>query len=122
MHGSTFVTLRLPTSLPLRTRQLAASALSYALDRGDGRTGVCLFVLEICDSLKFLSVDIANSIQPSPLPNHQLSPGHPEITQENPPYKIKYDTSKEQRILGIPYKTKFETTKDMLKDFAQKGW
>ncbi|EFI28545.1 D-lactaldehyde dehydrogenase [Coprinopsis cinerea okayama7 len=64
-------------------------------------------------------IDIARSIQPSPLPNRKLPEGFPDIKKS---YDRNYDASKEKRILGVQYTTKEQATKDMLEDFAKRGW
>ncbi|KAF8798337.1 NAD(P)-binding protein [Phlegmacium glaucopus] len=71
------------------------------------------------------SVDVANSLSPSPLPSRTFRPGFPEITTQGdsePVYMTTYDKSKEASILGIKFRTKLETTKDTLEDFARRGW
>ncbi|KAF9561492.1 D-lactaldehyde dehydrogenase [Agrocybe pediades] len=60
-------------------------------------------------------INAANSLSPNPLPSHKLPKGFPEITEGERVIHIAYDTSKEQRILGIKYHTKVETTKDTLR-------
>ena len=74
--------------------------------------------------LKKQIVDAANSFSPSPLLSHKFQIGFPEITQVEgePVYMVKYDNSKQACILGIKFRTKLETTKDMLEDFAKRGW
>lgn len=64
-------------------------------------------------------VDIANSIQPYPLPNHPPAKGSPGLEKS---YNIQYNTEKEKRILGVKFKTPEETTRDTLEDFAARGW
>ncbi|KAF8808073.1 NAD(P)-binding protein [Phlegmacium glaucopus] len=60
-------------------------------------------------------VDAVNTVSPS------LSRTLPaeDIVEQQPGV---YDTSKQQRILGIKFKSKVETTKDILEDFAKRGW
>jgi nucleoside-diphosphate-sugar epimerase len=65
------------------------------------------------------TVDIANSIQPSPLPGHKLPVGDPSIEKK---YTLTYDTEKEGKILGINHRTKEQVTRDHLEDFAKRGW
>ncbi|TFK23744.1 D-lactaldehyde dehydrogenase [Coprinopsis marcescibilis] len=64
-------------------------------------------------------LDIANTIQPPPLPSHKIATGFPDVKRV---YSIRYDTAKEQEIYGLKYKSKEETTKDILQDFAARGW
>ncbi|PPQ80464.1 hypothetical protein CVT25_001782 [Psilocybe cyanescens] len=64
----------------------------------------------------------ANSLTPSPIPSHDLPVGYPEILDGEPVSDIRYNKSKEERILGIKFHTKVETTKDTLEDFATRGW
>jgi len=64
-------------------------------------------------------VEVANSIEPYPLPNHPPQKGIPELEKI---HMIKYHTEKERRIFGIDMKTKEETTRDTLVEFAARGW
>ncbi|KAH6903380.1 D-lactaldehyde dehydrogenase [Coprinopsis sp. MPI-PUGE-AT-0042] len=64
-------------------------------------------------------LDIANSIQPSPLNNHKLPVGFPSVKKA---YNLTYDTTKEKTILGIKHRSKEEVTRDHLEDFAKRGW
>lgn len=69
-------------------------------------------------------VDIANAL-PSSLVEKTSKPlpkGFPEITAQPQTYKVRYDTAKEQRILGVKYTTKEETTRDTVEDFVRRGW
>ncbi|PPQ88279.1 hypothetical protein CVT25_005442 [Psilocybe cyanescens] len=67
-------------------------------------------------------LDVANSITPPPFSSHRLPIGFPEILDDDRVYKITYDKSKEERILGIQFHTKLQTTKDTLEDFSKRGW
>ncbi len=67
------------------------------------------------------SVDIANSLEPNPVPSHKFPKGYPEILTGNIDYLVTLDNSKEQTILGIKYKTKIETAKDTLEFLASLG-
>ncbi|KAH9486118.1 Putative uncharacterized oxidoreductase [Psilocybe cubensis] len=67
-------------------------------------------------------LSIANSITPSPLPSRAFLLGFPEILEGNPVSKFRFQKSKEEQILGIKFYTKAETTKDILDDFARRGW
>jgi hypothetical protein len=64
-------------------------------------------------------VEAANSIQPYPLPNHLPPKGIPGLEKV---YNIQYNTEKERRIFGIKLKTMHETIRDILEDFAARGW
>jgi hypothetical protein len=64
-------------------------------------------------------VEVANSIQPYPLPNHPPAKGIPGLDKV---YNIQYNTEKERRIFGINLKTKEETTRDTLEEFARRRW
>jgi hypothetical protein len=64
-------------------------------------------------------VDVANTAQPYPLPNHPPAKGSPGLERV---YNIQYDTAKEKRIFGIKLRTKEETLRDTLDDFAKRGW
>ncbi|KAJ3506176.1 hypothetical protein NMY22_g17338 [Coprinellus aureogranulatus] len=66
-------------------------------------------------------LDIANKIASEVYSGKDLPKGYPDIN-ETKEYKVKYDTSKEQTILGVKYRTKEETTRDTLIDFAKRGW
>ncbi|KAF8635789.1 hypothetical protein AX17_003846 [Amanita inopinata Kibby_2008] len=72
-------------------------------------------------------LDVANSLSPSPIPSHApgtakaLPVGNPGAGK-GAPYKINYDTSKEQRILGLKYRSMEEVTRDTLADFERRGW
>jgi len=66
-------------------------------------------------------IDVANSLSPSPIPSHTLSRGTPGGAV-NIVYKVKYDTSKSDRILGLKYRTKEELVRDTLADFEARGW
>ncbi|KAH6904335.1 D-lactaldehyde dehydrogenase [Coprinopsis sp. MPI-PUGE-AT-0042] len=64
-------------------------------------------------------IDAANSVQPSPLPNHKIPKGFPDVERV---VKRRLDTKKEQGILGLKYKSKEDTARDILEDFAKRGW
>lgn len=66
-----------------------------------------------------MSVDVANSLKPSPLSSHKLPVGDPNLKSE---YLINYDTSKVAKIFGIKFRTKEEVTRDTLAYFAERGW
>ena len=66
------------------------------------------------------TVDTANELSTNPLEGlHGLCIGYPEGERI---YKVTYDTSKEERILGIKFRTMSETTRDTLEDIARRGW
>ncbi|KAF8873079.1 D-lactaldehyde dehydrogenase [Infundibulicybe gibba] len=66
-------------------------------------------------------LDTANSLKPSPLPNHTFPVGTPG-SGKDAVYKNTYDASKSLRILGMKYRTMEQTTRDTLADFARRGW
>lgn len=80
--------------------------------------------------ISFNIVDIA-STHLSPLKTHQfphhegfngyLPKGYPDIEKN---HLLNYDNSKALRIFGpeLTYRTMEETTKDILDDYAAKGW
>lgn len=68
------------------------------------------------------TVDVVNSIKPSPLPNHTFTAGVPEITAGEVTYSVTYDTKKEKELFRIKFHTQLETAKDTLEDFAKRGW
>ncbi|PFH46280.1 hypothetical protein AMATHDRAFT_70230 [Amanita thiersii Skay4041] len=69
----------------------------------------------------------ANSLSPSPIPSHApgtekaLPIGNPDATRDSV-FKVRYDTSKAQRILGLTYRTKEETARDILAEVERRGW
>jgi hypothetical protein len=67
------------------------------------------------------TVDVANSITPSPWKSHNapLSKGDPEAERAR---AITWVTDKEKKILGTKFKTMQETTKDILEDYENHGW
>ena len=67
------------------------------------------------------TVDVANSLSPSPVPSHTLPRGMPGAGI-NAVYKITYDSSKSDRILGLKYRSKEELTRDTLADFEARAW
>ncbi|KAH6913499.1 hypothetical protein BKA70DRAFT_723618 [Coprinopsis sp. MPI-PUGE-AT-0042] len=64
-------------------------------------------------------VDAAYNLKPSALPNHTLSAGAPDVDRKRLP---SLSTEKEQAIFGLKYRTREETAKDMLEEFAKRGW
>jgi nucleoside-diphosphate-sugar epimerase len=68
-------------------------------------------------------VDIANSIAPKYLPSHQSLPkGVPIPADTKVVYRINYDTSKANRLLGIKYRSREECLKDTFGDYEAHGW
>ncbi|KAK7472041.1 hypothetical protein VKT23_000152 [Stygiomarasmius scandens] len=82
-------------------------------------------------------MDVVNSFDPSPIPSHpNLPKGNPGLI--NRVYKVRYDTSKAGRVLGIiagpdgldlgligekiRYRTIEECARDTLADFEARGW
>ena len=57
---------------------------------------------------------------------HRLYPKLPAGSTSYDPSKavhfLSYDTSKEQKLFGIKFHTIEESTKDMLDEFAKRGW
>lgn len=67
-------------------------------------------------------VDAANALVPTGVyTRKELPKGFPDI-HEAKVYMTTYDTSKEQRILGLEYRSMEETTRDILEDFQRRGW
>ncbi|KAH6918144.1 D-lactaldehyde dehydrogenase [Coprinopsis sp. MPI-PUGE-AT-0042] len=64
-------------------------------------------------------IEIARSLSPSPLPNCKFSASFPNTKRAD---HDTIDGSKARRILGVRYRAKRECVKDMLHDFAQRGW
>ena len=73
------------------------------------------------------TVDVANALSPSPIPSHApgsdraLPIGNPGEGR-NAINRVKYDTSKAERILRPVYRTMEETARDILADFERRGW
>lgn len=63
-----------------------------------------------------LAVDIANSLTPAPY--HKIAKGTAGTAHRG----IKFDTSKERRILGLQFRTMEEVTRDVLADYTRRGW
>ena len=57
---------------------------------------------------------------------HRLYPKLPAGSSSYDPSKavhfLSYDTSKEQKLFGIKFHTIEQSTKDMLDEFAKRGW
>ncbi|KAF9258739.1 D-lactaldehyde dehydrogenase [Marasmius fiardii PR-910] len=74
-------------------------------------------------------LDVANSLTPLPYTKHPLSRGNPGVESSARPHAI-YNAERAKQILGISgdedaewrYKTKEETARDMLIEFAARGW
>ncbi|KAJ7599044.1 D-lactaldehyde dehydrogenase [Mycena floridula] len=65
-------------------------------------------------------LDVANSLEPSPIPSRKISKGAP--TSAAISHKINYNTSKGLKIFGIKYRTREELARDTLEDFERRGW
>ncbi|RDB20372.1 Ketoreductase azaE [Hypsizygus marmoreus] len=65
-------------------------------------------------------INIAHTLDPSPIPKEKFPPAIPEDKLPGP--TITYDTTPAQDILGLTYRTKEETTRDFLTDIAKRGW
>ena len=69
------------------------------------------------------TVDTANALPTNPLEGRfALYKGDPHLLEGERTYRVTYDTSKEERILGIKYRTMADTTRDTLEDIARRGW
>ncbi|KAK7047142.1 hypothetical protein VNI00_006807 [Paramarasmius palmivorus] len=81
-------------------------------------------------------LDIANSLTPSPYTKHPFAKGAPGSQKDVSPHVV-YKNEKGKQLLSISndaagrgekgegewkYRTKEETTKDLLVDFAERGW
>lgn len=67
-----------------------------------------------------LPVDIANSLEPSPLPKgKKLTPAYPDPERKT---VLDFSNAKEQRILGVQYRPLRDLVKDSLEDFAARGF
>ena len=96
-------------------RRVGLARLEYTLSMAQLPSNI------ITDDLTIYTVDAANSLSPSPIPSHTLSRGTPGGAV-NIVYKVKYDTSKSDRILGLKYRTKEDVARDTLADFESRGW
>ncbi|KAI0077589.1 NAD-P-binding protein [Panus rudis PR-1116 ss-1] len=61
-------------------------------------------------------VNAARKISPA------VPAGNEEYKSENAVHKIKFDTSRSERVLGIQYRSMDETTRDILAEFEKRGW
>ncbi|KIY74197.1 NAD(P)-binding protein [Cylindrobasidium torrendii FP15055 ss-10] len=66
-------------------------------------------------------LDVANALEPSPIPSHTLSKGTPG-SWKGKTYPVVYKTAKEERILGLKKTTMEILARDTLADFEAKGW
>lgn len=66
-------------------------------------------------------MDVANSINPSPIPSHTLPKGVPGAGADAV-YLFQFDTTKQARILGIKFRSKEDSARDLLEDFERRGW
>ncbi|KAK7020195.1 hypothetical protein VNI00_017808 [Paramarasmius palmivorus] len=82
-------------------------------------------------------LDVANTLTPAPYTKHPLARGVPGCQKDGVPHAI-FENKKARDLLGMSvetgatrgangegewkYRTKEETTKDILVDFAQRGW
>ena len=64
---------------------------------------------------------MVNALSPPPIPGKTLAVGIPGAWKK-PVFKLNYDTSKAERILGLKYKPMEEVARDMLIDFGRRGW
>lgn len=68
------------------------------------------------------TVDVANSLAPSPLPSHSLAKGVSRAGAQAT-RMIEIDTSKQANIFaGMKFRSMEETARDTLADFARRGW
>jgi len=67
------------------------------------------------------TVEIANSLSPSPIPSHTLPRVMPGAGI-NTVYMVTFDSTKSDRILGLKYRSKEELTRDTLADFEARAW
>ncbi|KDQ29970.1 hypothetical protein PLEOSDRAFT_24631 [Pleurotus ostreatus PC15] len=68
-------------------------------------------------------IDVAQSLSPPVAlpPHHRLAVGVPGGGKDAV-YKIRFDTSKAARILGLKYRSKEEPVRALLEDVVSKGW
>lgn len=75
----------------------------------------------------FYAVDAANALPPSllsTLANPNLYKGNPGTGYANPenPILCDFDTSKADRLFRLKYRSIEDCTRDMVADFARRGW
>ncbi|KAH6916517.1 D-lactaldehyde dehydrogenase [Coprinopsis sp. MPI-PUGE-AT-0042] len=66
-----------------------------------------------------LPVDTANTLEPSALPGHKLTPSWPDPERKA---VLDFSNAKEQKILGVKYRPLRDTVKDSMEDFAARGF
>lgn len=66
-------------------------------------------------------VDIARELAPAVWPGHNVPEGFP-LDDKEKVYRVRYSKEKQGRLLGLKLRTKEETTRDILEDFARRGW
>jgi len=66
-------------------------------------------------------IDVANALNPSPIPSRTLAKGNPALSA-NAVYLVQYDTQKAAKLLAMEYRNMEETARDILADFEARGW
>ncbi|KAH6887185.1 D-lactaldehyde dehydrogenase [Coprinopsis sp. MPI-PUGE-AT-0042] len=64
-------------------------------------------------------IDTANTLEPSALPGHKLTPSWPDPERKA---VLDFSNAKEQKILGVKYRPLRDTVKDSMEDFAARGF
>ncbi|OBZ78502.1 hypothetical protein A0H81_02128 [Grifola frondosa] len=70
-------------------------------------------------------LNAARSLSPAPYPAFAISPGAPSYDASSAVHLLDFDTSKAERVLGIPKEELIsmeQSTRDMLEDFKWRGW
>jgi hypothetical protein len=124
-YGLMYATLLRPMFVPSKWGRRAAREFLWQVGRLSGKIGVSVLILSSRASgtgimlMIGIVVNAAYSIKPAPLANHKLSPGVLDIERKALPT---LSTEKEQGIFGIKYRTVEKTAKDILEEFAKRGW
>ncbi|KAJ7598455.1 D-lactaldehyde dehydrogenase [Mycena floridula] len=66
-------------------------------------------------------IDMANSLEPSPIPSYKLGKGIPGTGSNPEENERRYNSTKSVRILGIKYRSMEEMVRDTLADFERRG-
>ena len=116
----TFVTLHSHMFLPSRNKKLEITVASSVLDLSGGRTSVRFLIkitvlpllIQCCRFVVYEAHKLAPQV-PNPEPSYDPATAD---------WPVKYDVSREAKLLGVQYKTREETTKDTIDDFKARGW
>jgi hypothetical protein len=87
--------------------------------RSSGKIGVSLLFELTMNIQALFKVDIASSIAPSLLPSHPPLPKGNPGAGKSAIHMVMYDTTKEERILGLKKRTMDDVTRDSLVYFEK---